>query len=200
MNRDLSQNETRTLHPTVFLDRDGTIIYEKDFLGDPGGVELLPSAAASIKRLNQAGYLVIIVSNQSGVARGYYDEAAVQRVNKRITEVLEDAGAHIDAVYYCPHHSKATVPEYRKDCHCRKPNPGMGQKALQDHPIDPAQMIMIGDRAADIQFGHNLGCRTVLVTTGYGRGERERIDDQGLPAPDFVAPNLASAIEWILGQ
>ncbi len=200
MNRDANNQGARELRPTVFLDRDGTIIYEKDFLGDPGGVELLPSAAESVKRLNQAGYLVIIVSNQSGVARGYYDEAAVQRVNKRVTEVLEDAGAHIDAVYYCPHHAKASVPEYRKDCHCRKPNPGMGQKALQDHPIDPAQMIMIGDRAADIQFGKNLGCRTILVTTGYGRGERERIEDEGLSAPDFVASDLAAAVTWFLDQ
>ncbi len=192
------KNGKPTLRRTVFLDRDGTVICEKDFLGDPEGVELLPHAAEAIAQLNSNGYLVIIISNQSGVARGYYDEHAVQRVNKRIVNDLAEAGARIDGIYYCPHLAEGTVPEYRVACECRKPRPGMGHKAINDFPIDSQNMVMIGDRAADIEFGKNLGCRTILVTTGYGRRERERIDDEGLAAPDYIASDLAEAVTWLL--
>ena len=107
--------------PAVFLDRDGTIIVEKDFLGDPAGIELLPRAVEAIKMLNERGYIVISVSNQSGVARGYYGEDAVRAVNDRLLEMLKERGAIVDEIYYCPHHPHADDPGYRQSCECRKP-------------------------------------------------------------------------------
>jgi len=186
--------------PAVFLDRDGTIIVEKDFLGDPAGIELLPRAVEAIKMLNEHGYIVISVSNQSGVARGYYGEDAVRAVNDRLLEMLKEKGAIVDEIYYCPHHPHADDPGYRQSCECRKPKTGMAKAAIEKYEIDLAASAMIGDRAADIQFGKNLGVPTVLVTTGYGHAEKERIEDDNLTPPDHIAGDLYEAVEWILGN
>jgi len=184
--------------PAVFLDRDGTIIIEKDFLGDPAGIELLPRAVDALKILKKRGYLVICVSNQSGVARGYYGEEAVRAVNDRLVEILRDNGAIIDEIYYCPHHPQADIQEYRQSCDCRKPKTGMARQAMEKYAIDLAGSVMVGDRAADIEFGKNLGIPAVLVTTGYGRAERERIEDENLTPPGYIAADLYEAVEWIL--
>jgi len=190
----------QTPRPAVFLDRDGTIIVEKDFLRDPEGVELLPRAAEAIKILNDRNYLVICVSNQSGVARGYYGEDVVAAVNERVIDVLRREGAVLDEIYYCPHYPQGDRPEYAISCNCRKPKTGMAERAMKKYAIDLAGSAMVGDREADIQFGKNLSIPAVLVTTGYGRAERERIEDERLTPPDHIARDLYEAVEWILRQ
>ena len=184
--------------PAVFLDRDGTIIVEKDFLGDPAGIELLPRAAEAIRMLNERGYLVICVSNQSGVARGYYSEDAVRVVNLRLLAMLREQRAIVDNMFFCPHHPQGTVPEYRLVCDCRKPRTGMARTAMEKHAIDLSGSAMIGDRANDMQFGKNLGIPAVLVTTGYGQAEKERIEDEHLSPPDYIAKDLYDAVSWVL--
>jgi D-glycero-D-manno-heptose 1,7-bisphosphate phosphatase len=190
-----NKNQSR---PAIFLDRDGTIIVEKDFLGDPAGIELLPRAVDALKILKKHGYLVICVSNQSGVARGYYGEDAVRAVNDRLIKILKDHHATVDGIYYCPHHPHADLPGYRKNCDCRKPKTRMARQAMKDFAIDLGRSAMVGDRAADVEFGKNLGIPAILVTTGYGRAERERIEDENLVPPDYIATDLYEAVEWIL--
>jgi D-glycero-D-manno-heptose 1,7-bisphosphate phosphatase len=185
------------MRPAIFLDRDGTIIREAEYLADPAGVEILAGAAAGLRALRAAGFLLVVTSNQSGVARGYFDESTVARINQRLRELLSAGGADVDAIYYCPHHTKGTVPHYAVECQCRKPNPGMILSAQKDLDIDLAHSWVIGDKEIDIQFGKNLGLRTVLVLTGYGaKTQAEGFKpDQG---PDIVSPDLTAAAQAII--
>jgi len=139
------------LDKAFFLDRDGTINRDLSYIGDPQKIELLPGAAEAIRMINEAGYLVIVVSNQSGVARGYFDTAAVDRVNARLNELLEVQGAHIDAFYYCPHLKSGIVPGYAVECDCRKPKLGLFQRAIQDYGLDPIKCFACGDRLRDVE-------------------------------------------------
>lgn len=186
-------------HPAIFLDRDGTLIKEAEYLSDPAGVELLPGAAAGIRALRDAGYRVVVTSNQSGVARGYFDEDAVRRVNQRAQSLLEQSGAGLDGVYYCPHYAGGEVAPYNRACDCRKPEPGMLIKAAQDLDLDLGQSWVVGDKAADIAFGARQGLRTVLVMTGYGRETQAR-GFAGQERPDYVCDDLAQAARVILEQ
>ncbi len=154
----------------VFIDRDGTIIVEKGFLSEPDDVELIPGAVDAVAKLNSAGFAVIIVSNQSGVARGYFDEEAVRNVNARVEKIFSDNGAAIDAIYYCPHYIGGSVEEYALDCPCRKPKTGMVEKAVGELNVIPA--FVIGDRKSDIELGKNLKIPAILVLTGYGKEQR----------------------------
>lgn len=194
----MTGSDSSNPRPAVFLDRDGTIMVEKDFLGDPEGVELLPRAAEAIRLLKQRGYLILVVTNQSGVARGYYGEQDVHAVNNRLRELLSREGAAVDGIYYCPHYLGGTLPHYRIDCECRKPRIGLARRAMEEFPIDLQRSVMIGDRAADIEFGRNLGIKSVLVTTGYGHAEKERIEDEHLPPPDLIAEDLHAAVVTFL--
>jgi len=196
----MNKKNASTARPAVFLDRDGTVMVEKDFLGDPAGVELLPRAAEAIQLLNQRGYLAIVVTNQSGVARGYINEDDVRAVNARLQDVLQRAGAKVDEIFYCPHFPDGVIPAYRMACDCRKPRTGLARRALEMFEIDMSRSAMIGDRAADIEFGHNLGLPSILVLTGYGHAEKERMEDEFLPAPDFIAADLREAVNWILAR
>lgn len=184
--------------PAVFLDRDGTIMREAEYLSDPAGVELLPGAAEGICRLRQAGFAAVVTSNQSGVARGYFDEAAVGRVNARLAELLAAAGAGLDGVYYCPHYPGASVAKYARVCDCRKPAPGMLLAAARDLGLDLGRSWVVGDKAADIEFGSRQGLKTILVLTGYGAKTREEGFAAGGPKPDFIAEDLAAAARQIL--
>lgn len=184
-------------HPAVFLDRDGTIIQEAEYLSDPAGVELLPGAADGILALRDAGYRVVVTSNQSGVARGYFDEDAVQRVNQRVQYLLEQSGAGLDGVYYCPHYADGEVAPYNRACDCRKPEPGMLLAAARDLDLDLSQSWVVGDKAADIAFGARQGLRTVLVMTGYGRETQAR-GFTGQDRPHQVCADLAEAARVIL--
>jgi len=177
--------------PTVFLDRDGTINEEAGYLNHPSRLKLVRGAASAIQRLNANGILAVAVTNQSGVARGYYTEEVLAATHDRMRTLLARLGAHLDAVYYCPHH-----PDDK--CACRKPKPGMIRRACRALPVDLDRSYMVGDRIKDCQFGHGNGLRTVLVLTGYGRGEHEYQRHLWELEPDHIARNLPEAVEWIL--
>ena len=152
----------------VFLDRDGTINIEKEYLYRPDEFEFVPGAPEGIALLNSAGFVVVVVTNQSGIARGYYGEDDVQRLHRHMDECLARAGARVDAYYYCPHHPVSGEGTYRIDCSCRKPNPGMLLMAADDLGIDLNRSWMVGDKEADLEAGAAAGCRVCLVRTGYG--------------------------------
>jgi len=157
------------MRQACFFDRDGVIIEEADYIHDPALVRLCPFAADAVRAMHDAGRLVIVVSNQSGIARGYFTEAELKAVDARMNELLEAEGAHIDATYYCYHHKKGVVPEYTCDCDCRKPKPGLFLQAAKELGIDLAESFMIGDKESDLEAGINAGCRGVaLVRTGHG--------------------------------
>lgn len=178
------------LRPAVFLDRDGVINVEVSYLGDPTGFQLLPGVAVAIRRLNQAGLPVIVVTNQSGIGRGYFSAAAVDSVHQRMCDELAHADARVDAVYLCPHR-----PD--EDCTCRKPAPGLLTQAAAELGLDLAQSVIVGDKFTDLAAGAAVGCRTVLVLTGHGAEEWQQ---GGAPAPDHVAAHLAAAVEWWLAN
>jgi len=177
----------------VFLDRDGTIITERHYLHDPRKVALIRGAAEAIRRLSREGYLIVMVTNQSGVARGLFQEDAVEKVNCQIQRLLRLEGAEIDAAYYCPHHPKGRVVRYACRCDCRKPRPGMGYRAAKELDIDLSGSYMIGDKREDILFGQNCGMKnSFLVSTGYG-------NDAQLPEGYGVrVENILAAAEYIL--
>ncbi len=155
--------------PALFIDRDGTIIKNKHYLADPDGVDLIPGAARAIKLARDAGYKIVIVTNQSGVARGLFSIDDVERTNARVLEVLAARGAEVDGLYYCPHHArKGRVPEFAVLCNCRKPAVGMAEEAALELGIDLRRSVMIGDSSADLGFGRTFGGRSLLVRTGYG--------------------------------
>lgn len=179
----------------LFLDRDGTINIERGYFSDRSAVELIPGSAQAIREANESGLKVIVVSNQSGIARGLQSEEDVAAIHSRLVGLLQDAGARIDALYYCPHHPDAGNPPYRKVCSCRKPNTGMLRQAVSEHGINLASSFLVGDKYTDVQTGRNAGCTTVLVLTGYGRSELEHAKTAG--PPDHVAENLLEAWKYI---
>lgn len=184
----------------VFTDRDGTLCEEADYLGDPEKVRLIPGAARGVAALNRMRVPVIIVSNQAGVARGYFSEKDVALVNERLIELLGAEGAGIDGIYTCPHHAEAGIGEYRVDCECRKPNPGMLHRAAADMDINLAASFIVGDKDSDIELAPRAGCRaSVLVLTGYGAEHLETLRRRGAP-PSHVSENFADAADWILDQ
>lgn len=161
----------------VFLDRDGTINIEKDYLYKIEEFEFVPGAPEAIRLLNQAGYIVVVVTNQSGVARGYYAEDDVEKLHRYIAGKLEAEGARIDAWLYCPHHPGGRG-SYALPCNCRKPLPGMLVEAAKRLEINLEDSVMIGDKLADIEAGLAAGCRTLLVRTGYGSHEESKMCSQ----------------------
>ena len=173
----------------VFLDRDGTIIVEKNYLADPAQVELLPRAAEGLKKMADLGYALVVISNQSGVGRGYFGEQEVNAVNERINELLLPSAVSIEKYYYCPH-----TPE--DCCSCRKPSTGMIDQAVRELDIDPRRSFMIGDKLCDIELGRNAGLSPILVRTGYGA---ELADSDALAGTgcSHVAGNLLDAAQYI---
>ena len=173
----------------VFVDRDGTIIREREYLSDPDGVELLPGAADGLAAFRAAGYPVIVVTNQSGMARGYFDEADYRAVQQEVERQLADAGVEVLASYFCPHHPAVTGP-----CRCRKPAPGLFEDAARDHGLDLSRSVYIGDRLRDLEPGVAAGGDAFLVRTGYGQDEEETapatvrvVDDVAAAASSFLA-------------
>jgi D-glycero-D-manno-heptose 1,7-bisphosphate phosphatase len=185
--------EQSRLRPAVFLDRDGTIAEEVGYLNHASRFRMFPFAAAAIHRLNEAGLPVIVVTNQSGVGRGYFPESLVQTVSDVMTQQLAKAGAKIDAIYYCPHTSS-------ENCGCRKPKTGMLDRASMEHGLDLPRSFVVGDRYGDIELARNARARSVLVRTGYGEGELAWHAAKWPVQPDFVAEDLTQAATWILRQ
>lgn len=173
--------------PAVFLDRDGTINVEKEYLHRAEEFEFVPGAPEAIRLLKEAGFLVVVVTNQSGVARGYYDEAAVHRLHRFVDLELATVGASVDAYYLCPHHPHHGIGPYRTECACRKPLPGMLLNAAADLGIDLSRSWIVGDKAADVEAGLAAGCRTILVRTGYGAGEEHLVPPDVTVCDDIFA-------------
>ena len=180
----------------AFLDRDGTLIEEVGYLDRPERVALFPWTVDAVRALNRANVKVVMVSNQSGVARGFFTEETVALVHDRIARMLEAGGAVIDRYYYCPHHPDGKVREYARVCDCRKPARGLIDRAVRELDIDPERSFAVGDRWIDVALARTIGARGILVRTGYGMAEEARPQD-GLTA-DAVTDNLTGAVSWIL--
>lgn len=184
----------------IFLDRDGTLNEEVDYLRSMDQFRLYPFAAQAVRRINHAGWLAIVITNQSGVARGYLTETFLHQLHARMREDLaSQAGARIDAIYYCPHLPPG-LQAPSAACDCRKPKPGMIHRAASEWPIDLSQSYMIGDRYGDLAAGFAAGTEGILVRTGYGEGETQRDQAGWDRAPRLIAGNLLDAVEWILAS
>ena len=185
------------MNRAVFIDRDGTISEEVGYINHASRFRLFPYSAAAIKQLHEDGYLAIVITNQAGVARGYFPETMVQAVHKRMTDELEASGVALDAIYYCAHHPLVGEAPYRLDCDCRKPKPGLLLRAARDFDIDLENSWMVGDRYSDIELAANAGVKSALVLSGYGRGEWEHQRDNWTIKPDLVAEDLLAAVNLI---
>jgi D-glycero-D-manno-heptose 1,7-bisphosphate phosphatase len=182
--------------PAVFLDRDGTIIEDVNYLAALDRIAWYPWSIDAIRALNAAGFPVVVVTNQSGVARRYFTEAFVQDVHRALDVHLAAGGARIDAYYYCPHHPEGEAPEYRRACDCRKPSRGLVERAARELDLDTSRSFVVGDSWRDVGLARAVGARGILVRTGCGAAEEGRPHD-GV-APDAVVDNLAAAASWIL--
>ena len=176
------------MNKAVFLDRDGTIIVDKGYLSDPEGIELIPGAVDALRLLARNGFLLVVVSNQSGVGRGYFGASAVEEVDARFKSMLAGQGVELAGTYYCIHGEDET-------CECRKPEPTLPLLAAREHDIDIVDSYVVGDKTSDVMLARNLGCRSVLVMTGMG-GSDARYDVQ----PDLTAADLLEASRLISGQ
>lgn len=180
----------------VFLDRDGTLIEERGYLDRLDLLHVFPWTADALRLLRRAGFATIVITNQSAIARGIIDESFLAAVHRELDARLAPGGGVIDAYYFCPHLSDAPKAQYRQACRCRKPGPGMIERACRDLQIDPARSIMIGDRWLDVLCGRAAGTRSVLVKTGHGAHESETPPDD--VRPDAILNNLMEAAGWIL--
>ena len=180
------------MNRAVFLDRDGTINVEVNYLRDVAGFSMLPCVPAAIKRLKDQGWLIVVVTNQSGIARGYYTADDVAAIHARMQAELSEAQAQVDAIYFCPHQ-----PE--DNCLCRKPLPGLFQQAAREMSINLSESILVGDKLTDLLPARQLGCRSILVLTGHG-ADQVRMIHPGDYMPDHVASVLQQAVDWILAH
>jgi D-glycero-D-manno-heptose 1,7-bisphosphate phosphatase len=186
------------MRPAVFVDRDGTLLEEAGYLDRLERLVFFPFAIDAIRLLNRANYAVVIVTNQSGIARGMYGEPFVRETHAVIKSRVEEGGARVDGFYYCPHHPDATVPEFKRDCECRKPLPGMLTAAARDLDLDLSRSFSVGDKWTDVAVGPAAGARGILVRTGYGRSTEASLPQS--VAPVTVEDNLIAAVAWILRQ
>ena len=184
-------SDTQVPRRAVFLDRDGTIGEELGYVNHIDRFQIFPYAAEAIRELNQAKIPVIVVTNQSGIARHIFPESLVHDVHKKMVAEQAAGGARVDAIYFCPHKSEDA-------CECRKPNPGLLDRAAREHALDLAGSWIVGDRYADLEMGHAVGARGILVMTGYGRGEYELHRATWPRQPDALAENLRDAVRRIL--
>jgi D-glycero-D-manno-heptose 1,7-bisphosphate phosphatase len=182
----------------VFLDRDGTINEQMGYINHPSRFTILPGAARAMRFFNDMGYLTIIVSNQSGVARGYYPLALVHEIHSLLKNRLqEEAGARIDAIFFCPHHPQGIVPDFAVNCRCRKPKTGLIDQACRAFDIHLPSSFMIGDMCSDMELANRAGIKGILVKTGYGLGEIEHVLPVRQVKLVHVAQDLFGAAQWI---
>jgi D-glycero-D-manno-heptose 1,7-bisphosphate phosphatase len=186
--------------PAIFMDRDGTLSEEVGYVNHLDRYRLLPRSLEAVRLINRAGFLAIVTTNQSGVARGYFSDALVQEVHTRLLGWMSEGGARLDAIYYCPHHPAEGAPPLRADCDCRKPRPGMILRAVREHGIDLRRSYGIGDSRADIEAAAGAGIPGILVLTGYGRGLVEHQRHTLKTAPLEIKTDLLEAVRFILDR
>lgn len=170
----------------AILDRDGTIVADRDYISDPAEVELLPNAARGLQRLAAFGLRLVVVTNQSGIGRGLFDESQLAAVNARMEELLRHEGVELAGIWHCPHH-----PD--EGCACRKPNTELVEEAADALGFDPQRSIVIGDKASDIELGKRIGATTILVRTGYGA----EVERDAAVEPDYLADDLSQAAHLV---
>ena len=188
------------MNKAVFLDRDGTVNEEVGYLTDLEKLRLIPGAGSAIRLMNEAGFKVILVTNQSGVARGYFSERLVHEAHARLGEMLRADGARIDAVYFCPHHPVAGTSHYTMDCECRKPKTGLIDRAVKDFLIDRQHSYMVGDKWSDVELGQRAKVHSVLVESGFAHDDPGNKRPDGVRDPDFLARDITEATSWIIGR
>jgi D-glycero-D-manno-heptose 1,7-bisphosphate phosphatase len=186
------------MRPAVFIDRDGTINEQRGYINHISRFVLLPGVAKAISLLNKHNHLVVVISNQSGVAKGYFPITFVKEIHEFMEQELEKGNAHVDGIYFCPHHPDGVVPEYSRECTCRKPDVGLIKQATSALDIDMERSYVIGDRFLDIEFAHNVQLPGILVLTGYGKGELQYSKPHAGITPACVAEDLLHAVQWIL--
>lgn len=185
--------------PAVFLDRDGVIVEDRDVLVDASELRVLDGVAEAIARLRRSGRAIVVVSNQPVVARGLVSERGIEQIHEALDAMLRAGGAVIDRFYFCPHHPNATLEAYRVACECRKPRPGLLQKAARDLDLDLGASVMVGDRLSDVAAGKRAGCRAVLVESGkHTAPPIESPDGPSRVEPDHSCASLAAAVDWML--
>jgi D-glycero-D-manno-heptose 1,7-bisphosphate phosphatase len=182
----------------VFIDRDGTISEEVGYVNHVSRYQVYPWTAEAIRNFNEAAVRAIVVTNQAGVARGYFTEELVKQVHEKLVAEMARAGARFDAIYYCPHHPSVGEPPYRQSCNCRKPKTGMLERAAAEFGIDVSQSFVIGDRYGDIELAHNAGARSIFVLSGYGLGEYEYQRHSWKHQPEWIAKDLLEASRLVL--
>ncbi len=192
------QDGDRSARPAVFLDRDGTINEQMGYINHISRFQLLPGVGQAIRSLNAYGLLVVVVTNQSGLARGYFPESLLDTVHLEMHRLLALEGAHIDGLYVCPHHPEAKEARFREQCNCRKPKTGLLEQAAADLHLDLQHSFVVGDRWSDLRCGAAVGATTILVLTGYGRGDACYIGPGQSVQPDYIAEDLEAAARWIL--
>ncbi|HET9179432.1 MAG TPA: HAD family hydrolase [Terriglobia bacterium] len=188
------------LRPAIFLDRDGAVTDEVGYINHISRARIYPYAPEAVRLLKSTGLPVIIVTNQSGVGRGYFTEEIVHQVHRMVQEALQAAGTSMDAFYFCPHHPGAAIEKYRQECRCRKPGTGMPEQAAEQFGIDLGASYVVGDTWRDMQMGFNIGARTVLLMTGYGRGEYEYRRQNWPRMPDLIAQDLLEAARLVVKE
>ena len=184
--------------PAIFIDRDGTLSQEIGYVNHASRFRLFPFAVDAIRLVNRSGFLAVLVTNQAGVARGYFPEETIGEVHAVVKAALAAGDAHLDALYYCPHHPSVGAPPYRLDCDCRKPRPGLLRRAERELGADLGRSFVIGDRRGDLDLAWSVGATAVMVKTGYGLGELVSHAPRWPRQPDLVAENLLHAVELIL--
>lgn len=186
--------------PAVFIDRDGCLTEEVGYVNHVSRVRLLPRTALAIRRLNTAGVPAVMVTNQAGIAKGYFSEEILQAVNQEVLRQLAARDARLDGLYVCTHHPRDGEPPYRAECDCRKPQPGLLIRAAGELGLDLGASVMVGDKLSDVEAGQAAGVLGVLVLSGYGRGEWEHHRHGWRVKPDHVAEDLLDAVEWALAR
>ncbi|MCI5135403.1 MAG: HAD family hydrolase [Candidatus Electrothrix sp. AW2] len=196
----MSEKLGQSGQPAVFLDRDGTINEQMGYINHISRFILLPGAATAIRTLNEQNIPVVVVTNQSGLARGYFPPVLLDAVHAQMERELAAQDAHIDGLYICPHHPEAKEEQFRKVCTCRKPQTGLLEQAAAELELDLTRSFMVGDRWSDLKCGNRVGATSVLVLTGYGRGDLEYIGPEQEIQPDKIAEDLSEAVDWIIEQ
>lgn len=179
-----------------FLDRDGVLIKEVNYLSKPEQISFYSDTFSALRLLQKNGYKIFIITNQSGIARGYFPESTVKLIHNEINKQLQEHGLTINGYYYCPHYPESNVKKYSKDCNCRKPKPGLILKAAKEHSIDLTKSFFIGDKPSDLYAAKNAGCFSILVETGYGKEHKQLAINEGF----IVKSNIKKAVEFFIDK